>query len=134
MSIHNLIEEREKREKSGAMEEYYSTTGANGFERKYLDLRFRTGQRTAFNYDNLSWINFDPTDSCLDLDFGDYHLTICGRGLNKELYNDLLERRVTWLREADTDLEDNETPSVFISDLLITPPEGLEMEAPPAKE
>lgn len=87
----------------------------------FLELRFRDGIKTAFSYDRLFWVNYSPETSMLDMDFMGTTVSIEGRGLG-EIFQALKSRKVSWVKEADSDLEDNDSNSVFIKELTILPP------------
>jgi len=96
----------------------------------YLELRFRNGTKTAFAYDKLGWFNYSPDSTGMELDFMGTAVVVIGRGLT-ELFQPLKSRRISWLKEADTDLQDNDSNSVFISELFIVPPASeLQNEEP----
>lgn len=87
----------------------------------FLELRFRDGIKTAFAYDKLNWVNFAPAQSMLDMDFMGTMVSLEGRGLT-DLFQALKSKKISWIKEADTDLEDNDTNTVFVKQIVITPP------------
>lgn len=71
---------------------------------RMLELRFRNGNITAFNYSMLDRVDFDPSDG-ITLTFGRDKVRIAGRNLNAELrpnvslVQGLIRHRVMWVRE-----------------------------------
>ncbi len=91
-------------------------------EEHFLELRFRTGLRTAFAYSDLIFFNYDPESGTLDLDFGGYLITVKGRGLGERVFDGVKQKKVVWLKEADSEMQDHHGNDTFISAILITPP------------
>lgn len=89
----------------------------------FLELRFRDGIRCAFAYDKMFWFNYAPDASGMELDFMGTTVVVTGRGLS-ELIQPLKSRRISWLKEADTDLQDHEGNTVFINEIYIIPPQS----------
>lgn len=124
-NVKDLIAARDK--KKGGEEEdanaFYSTLGGGGSDSRFLDLRFSDGQRAAFSYGDLVWFNLHPQGTIADLEFNGILITIEGRGL-RPLYENLLDRKVRWVREADSNWEDSDNVETVVARISITPPEG----------
>lgn len=121
MSVNNIdaiLSANKPEEESGSR--FYQLMRIENAEH-YLELRFRDGIRTAFGYDKLGWFNYAPDLSVLDLDFMGTTVSIEGRGLS-ELFQMLKAKKVSWIKEADIDLEDNDTNTIFIKEITILPP------------
>ncbi len=87
----------------------------------YIEFRFRDGIRTAFSYDKLSWFNFSPEHGMLDLNFMGTMVSIEGRGLD-EFFQALKAKKISWVKEAETEWQDNNANTVFIKEITILPP------------
>ena len=87
-----------------------------------LELRMRTGNLVCFSYSDLLWFNYDPQAGCIDLEIGGFLINIKGRGLVPKLWNGIKNKRVAWIREADTEMQDHKGNDSFIQEILITPP------------
>lgn len=87
----------------------------------FLELRFRSGIQAAFAYHSLFWINLDNANGVIDMDFQGITISIEGRGL-KQIFEFLKLKKISWIRESDTEMEDNKSAEIFISRLTITPP------------
>lgn len=87
-----------------------------------LELRFRSGLVTFFKYRDLTYGNWHP-DGFLDLEFGGFTIVIKGRGLYPKLIQGIKNERVSWVAEANSEMEDNPSNEVFIESIIIEPPE-----------
>ncbi len=96
--------------------------GENGQEH-FLELQFRDGLRTCFSYTDLQWFNYDPAGT-IDLEFGGFLITVEGRGLGGRLWSGLKQKRVGWIREADTPRQDHSGNETFIDRIILTPPKA----------
>ena len=105
---------------------FYQLIRVDGSEH-FLEIRFRDGIKTAFAYDKLSWFNYSPETSALDLNFMGTTVSVEGRGLD-DLFQALKGKRVSWVKEADTELQDNDANSCFIKEIWITPPDDSDGE------
>ena len=112
-------------------DKFFSILMADGLQEHYLEFRFRNGLQTCFNYTSLLWFNHDPESGCIDLEFGGFLVTVKGRGL-RPLFEGIKNKRVAWVKEADTELQDHKDNECFIEELSITPPKGFEEEEPAA--
>lgn len=110
-------------------DKFFSLLIGEGLVENFLEFRFRAGMRTCFAYSDLSWFNFDPEAGMLDLEFGGYLITLKGRGFGDRLFDGIKQKRVAWIKEADVEMQDHVANSVFIEQILITPPSsGSETE------
>lgn len=110
-------------------DKFFSVLLGEGAQENFLELRFRNGLQTCFSYTDLLWFNHDPEAGCIDLEFGGFLVTVKGRGL-RTLFNGIKGKRVAWVMEADTALQDHKENESFISDISITPPKGFTEEEP----
>lgn len=135
-SIDKVLQSRRPAEPATATTEeadqFYSVLGGEGLDQHFFELRFRTGMKSCFSYTDLQWFNYDPDGGTIDLEFGGFLITVKGRGLGDSLFNGIKQKRIAWVKEADTEMQDNEANTVFIENLTITPPESGEKEAEPA--
>lgn len=91
-------------------------------EESFLELRLRSGLRTAFAYSDIVFLVYDPDSGSLDVDFGGYLVTVTGRGLGERVFDALKQKRVVWLKEADSEMLDHKGNELFIKEITITPP------------
>ena len=127
--IDEIIQQRKKPmgEAEGTGDAFFSVMGGDGMTEFFLELRFQNGLQTCFNYTDLMWFNHDPEGGCIDLAFGDFLVTIKGRGL-ANLFSAIKSKRVAWVKEADSEFQDNNSNSCFISEIAITPPKDFAAE------
>lgn len=92
-------------------------------EENFLELKFRTGLRTAFPYSDILFMNYDPDSGSLDVDFGGFLVTVKGRGLGDRVFDGIKQKRVVWLKEADSEMQDHSANELFIGEILVTPPD-----------
>ena len=94
--IQEILEQQRRKEGAGGGEEqtpeivesrYYGLWkgAARESNERYLDLRFRDGQRTSFDYPDRKFVNYNPEMPCIDMDFAGNMVTIIGRNL-EQLY------------------------------------------------
>lgn len=112
------------------VDKFYSILVGDAIEELFLELRFNTGMRTCFAYNDLSWFNCDPESGMIDLEFSGYLVTIKGRGLGDRLFDGLKRKRVSWVKERDVEMQDHAGNKVFIEAISITPPSTGESEEP----
>jgi hypothetical protein len=98
-----------------------------GLQENFLELQLRDGLRVAFSYTDLMWLNYSPDSNCLDLQFGSALVTIKGRGFYPKLFSRLKEKRVVWIKEADSEMEDHKGNDSYIEAIEILP-EGATQE------
>ena len=102
-------------------DKFYSVLLADGLQENFLELQFRNGLQTCFSYSDLLWFSHDPEAGCIDLEFGGFLITIKGRGL-RTLFAGVKNKRVAWVKEADSELQDHEENESFVEGITITPP------------
>lgn len=130
-TIEEIIETRNARAPKNASpeEKSYSVISGEGIHENFLELKFRDGLKTCFAYNDLVFMNFDPDESVLDIEFGGFMVSVKGTGLGEKLFHHLKSKRVAWIREASSEFEENDTQEVYISEIAITPPEGFSEDA-----
>jgi hypothetical protein len=111
-----------------AEDKFFSILVGEVVTEHFLVLRFRSGMKTCFSYDDLLWFNYEPQSGTIDLEIGGYLITVKGRGLGDRLFQGIRQKRVAWLQEADVEMQDHSGNAVFIEEITITPPES---SAPP---
>ncbi len=94
----------------------------DAMEEHFLELRFRSGLRTAFAYSDIVFVVYDPDSGSLDVDFGGYLVTVTGRGLGDRVFDAIKKKRVVWLKEADSDMQNHPGNELFIGGITVTPP------------
>lgn len=130
-SIDRILESR--RPAGGAVDPASAVAAAEGdkfslilagdrMEEHFLELRFRIGLRTCFAYSDLVFFNYDPESGTLDLDFGGYLVTVKGRNLGERIFEAVKHKRLVWLKEADSQMQDHSGNELFIAEITITPP------------
>lgn len=95
-------------------------------EEHFLELRFRNGLKVCFGYSDLIFITYDPNPGSLDLDFGGYLVTVTGRNLGGRVFDGIKHKRLVWLKEADSEMQDHKENELFIAGITITPPGGAD--------
>lgn len=114
-------------------EKFFSILVGETMQEHFLELQFRIGLKTCFSYTDLQWFNYDPEAGCIDLEFGGFLITLKGRGLGEKLFNGIKQKRVAWVKESDSEMQDHKGNETFIEAITITPPkgeDGEEEEAP----
>ena len=96
-------------------------TDSRQISERYLDLRFRDGQRTTFDYPDRKLVNYNPELPCIDINFDGNLVTIIGRDIEK-LYELFTARKIEWIKEADDPEHDDPEKPVFVEEILISPP------------
>ena len=100
-------------------EKFFSILVGDGDEENYLELKMRDGLRICLSYTDLSWFSYDLEKEVakIDLEFGEIFVTIKGRGLGEALFNGIKQKRVAWIKEADTEMQDHPGNKVFIEEI-----------------
>jgi len=129
-TIDTILQQRKAQETGSSTTEveenkFYSAILGEGMTENFLEIRFRDGLCTCFSYTDLVWFNFDPEGGFLDLEFGGFLVTIKGRGLGDRFFYQLKGKRVSWVKEADSDFQDHDGNDIYVSEITITPPEGF---------
>lgn len=91
----------------------------------FLEFRFRDGFHLALPYRDVVWISYNPEGE-IKMDFGSTVMVIKGRGLAGGLFEGLKQKRVIWIQEAGTEMQDHDKNKVFVADI------GFEREEPEA--
>lgn len=92
-----------------------------------MELRFSNGSHTCFSYGELGWFNYDPEQG-IDLDFAGNLVVIKGRGFMPKLFTGIKQKRVAWVKEADSEMQDHSENQTFIEAIEVLPA-GAEEEA-----
>ncbi len=123
-AVDRLMQERRKTVVASPGEEgkFYSVLNADGLVENFLELQFRNGLCTCFNYSDLQWFSWDPEGGYMDFEFGGYLITVRGRGLYPGLFQGIKSKRVAWVREASTEMQDHDGNDSYISEISILPP------------
>ena len=129
--IDEILKQRQAAEKPAELkpdaDKFYSILIGEGLQDNFLELQFRNGLQTCFNYTDLLWFNHDPESGCIDLEIGGFLITIKGRGL-RPLFQAIKNKRVGWVKEADSGLQDHKDNDCFIEEISIVPPKGFAEE------
>ncbi len=112
-------------------DKFFSILNVEGMQENFLELQFKNGLQTCFNYNDLLWFNHDPESGCIDLEFGGFLITVKGRGL-RPVFNGIKSKRVAWIKEADSEMQDHKDNETFVEEISITPPKGFAEEEPAA--
>lgn len=99
----------------------------DGLTPAYLDVRLRSGARLGLDYASLDWFYYDPEANSLELEFGTVALSVRGRGL-APLYEGFIRKRVEWMKEADSDMQDHKENPMYISDIVVISTSGGQSE------
>lgn len=102
--------------------EFFLVLRGEGVSEAFLELRFRNGAQLCFPYDHMGWFSYSPDDGTIDFDFDGFLVTIKGRGLVPKLFDSIKARRVAWVREADTELQDSKDFECFIEAITVLEP------------
>lgn len=113
-------------------EKFFSILVGDGEEENYLELKMRDGLRICLSYTDLSWFSYDMEKDWakIDLEFGEIFVTVKGRGLGDALFNGLKQKRVGWIKERDTEMQDHPGNKVFIDEITFV---TKQEEAAPAE-
>ncbi len=135
-NIDDILKKRQAAQPVAETEEdgdkLYSVLIGEANQENFLELRFQNGLQTCFSYSDLLWFNHDPEAGCIDLECGGFLITVKGRGL-RPIFNGIKNKRVAWIKEADSDLQDHDGLKTYIKEISITPPKGF-TEEPAAEE
>lgn len=128
--IQEILDQQKQRQTVSVEENYSNALNLNYYgvwkgaieelNERYLDLRFRNGQRTSFDYPDRKFVNYNPEMPCIDIDFAGNMVTIIGREL-EPLYELFLQRKVQWVRETDSPKKEDRGEGLYIEEILITP-------------
>lgn len=109
-------------------DKFFSILVGDGMQEHFLELQFSNGLQTCFSYTDLIWFNHDPESGCIDLAFGGFLVTIKGRGL-QPLFVGIKQKRVAWVKESDSEMQDHKDNDTFIEEIVITPPKDFTVES-----
>ncbi len=134
-AIDEILEKRRLAEKpateADAQEDkFFSILVGETMQENFLELQFRDGLRLCLAYGDLVWFHFMPDENCIDLEFGGFLVSIKGRGLVPKLFNGLKQKRVAWVKEADSSMQDHQANDCFVEEITIIPPAGFGDEGP----
>ena len=131
-SIDKVLAKKKEAEASaeGDGDKFYSVLQGEGLQEHYLELKQRDGLRICLSYTDLMWFSYDPEGPKIDLEFGGIFVTIKGRGMGEALFNGIKQKRVAWIKEADTEMQDHPGNKVFIEEITFL---IKQEEAPPAE-
>jgi len=101
----------------GDGDKFYSILQGEGLHEHFLELKIRDGLRVCLSYTDLMWFSYDPEGPKIDLEFGGIFVTIKGRGLGEALFNGIKQKRVAWIKEKDTEMQDHRENKVFIEEI-----------------
>ncbi len=105
-------------------DKFFSILAGDGLDEHFLELKLRDGLRINLSYGDLSWFSYDPEGPKIDLDFGAIFVTIKGRGLDDKLLEGFKRKRISWVKERDTEMQDNSSNKVFIEEINFTAPKS----------
>lgn len=71
----------------------------------------------------MTWFNYDP-DGIIDIEFSGYKAQIKGRGL-LPLFHGIKAKQVAWVKEADSEMQDNDKNESFVQEIDIMSPEDF---------
>ncbi|MBL9177218.1 MAG: hypothetical protein JNM65_04080 [Verrucomicrobiaceae bacterium] len=129
--IDEILKARQAAEKplpqTEGSDKFFSILVGEGIQEHFLELQFQNGLQTCFSYSDLLWFNHDPESGCIDMEFGGFLVTVKGRGL-RPLFNGIKGKRVAWVKEADSELQDHQENESFVESISITPPKGFSEE------
>ncbi len=134
-SIDKVLESRRQQAaqpaapKEGEGDKFFSLLGGDVVDDPFLEFRFRDGLKLCFPYRDIVWFSHDPKTPAIQIDFGTMIINIKGRGLDGELYAGIKSRRVVWIKEADSDMQDHDKNPVFIEDIGFESPDEKEPAA-----
>ncbi|MGC3992047.1 MAG: hypothetical protein QM796_20610 [Chthoniobacteraceae bacterium] len=96
-------------------------------EESFLELKHRDGLRNCLPYSSMQWFALYPEDGRIDLDFGFVLVRIMGRGLGGRLFDGLRSKRVAYVKESDSEMQDNKDNETFVESIsYITEEQGDE--------
>lgn len=109
-------------------DKFFSILVGEGSQENFFEIQSRDGLLTCFSYADLIWIVYDPATGIM-LEFGGYLVSIEGRGLHPRLFLGIKQKRVAWVKEADSEMQDHKDNDHFIAKITISPPKELLDEA-----
>jgi hypothetical protein len=103
---------------------FFETARIEGEAFHYLELRFREGQKSAFKYEDLSWFDWKPS-GILIMNFMGWGVSIKGRGFWPDVFHAIKTRRLSWIKEADSEFQDSPEYPCFVEEIIVEPPDGF---------
>jgi hypothetical protein len=127
--VTEILDAKRKRDEGGTVEEtkFWLIAAGNNLYENYLELKLRSGFQTCFPYKDISWMNYDP-EGAVDIELNGFHISIKGRGL-KPLLEALKAHTVVWIKEADSEMQDNKSNSAYVASIIAGPTEMFEEKA-----
>jgi hypothetical protein len=127
-SIDKVLEKRRQEAQPQAANEaegdkFYSILGGDVVDDPFLEFRFRDGFKLCLPYRDVTWISYHPKEPEIKVDFGTVAISIKGRGLADELFDGIKQKRVVWIKEADSEMQDHDKNKVFIEEISFEPEE-----------
>jgi hypothetical protein len=114
---------------TGQLEDkFYSLLIGDGTDLRFFEVRFKDGTRLSLDYKNLNWFFYYPSQSSIEMDFNGLGIRINGRGLSDKLYKGIQQCRVAWIKEADSDWQDNKDNETYIESIEMDVGQGEESE------
>lgn len=102
----------------------FSLPSVGNVQENYLELRFRNGLCTCFNFNSLSWFNYDPEPGIIDMEFDGFLVSVKGRGLYPVLFTALKNRQVAWIKECDSKFQDSDEYDHYVASIdVVAPPD-----------
>jgi hypothetical protein len=102
---------------------FYSILGGDVVDDPFLEFRFRDGFKLCLPYRDVIWISYHPKEPEIKVDFGTVAISIKGRGLGDELFDGIKQKRVVWIKEADSEMQDHDKNKAFIEEISFEPEE-----------
>ncbi len=104
-------------------DKFFGIKVGEGVDEHFLEIRFKDGARLCVSYSELSWFTYDSKQGLLELDFWSSTIHIKGRGLGGRLFDGIRQKRLAWVKEADSEMQDHPGNDVFIQEISFPPPE-----------
>ena len=123
-SIDKILERKKPAETSGEetdADKFYSILVGEGLQENFFEVRFRDGNIICFSYADLMFFDYDP-EGRINLEFGGYCVILEGRGLHPKLFQGIKSKRVAWVKESDTEMQDHKDNEIFIKEIRLVLP------------
>lgn len=123
--ISEILESRKKPETAPTEgDKFFSVVTVGHTPENFLEFRFKNGLCTCFSYSDLTWINYDP-DGFIEMEFSGWRLAVKGRGLHP-LFQGLKAKQAAWVKEADSEMQDNKANENFVEEIIVEPPKDFD--------
>ena len=123
-SIDKILEAKRQAEKqaekpaeSKEIHPFYSILVGETTQEHYLEFKMQDGLCVCLSYTDLSWFSYDPEVPSIELEFGVSFVTIKGRGLGGRLWTGIKQKRVAWVKERDTKMQDHPGNELYIEEI-----------------